>query len=203
MTFASWMFIWVSALLDAGADSVHMVAALAPVRPHHANLGGRVKRVPEQAVGVELQQPLALLHIALAPGEILGVPRVHQIDLKAPRVEDLVHGNPVDAGRLHGDGGHPAVLQPVRQTMQVRGETVKPADRVWVPIWPDGDVMRTVADVDPSGVGMHHLQARVLDPEPTGQFLSLLPIQSCRACGDHGGPPLVSQTKCGPVAMGV
>ena len=96
--------------LDAGADRVHMVAALPPVRPHDANLGGRVKRVPEQAVGVELQQPLALLHVALAPGEILGVPRVHQIDLEAPRVEDLVQRNPVDAGRLHRDRGHAALL---------------------------------------------------------------------------------------------
>ena len=119
MTFASWMFIWVSTFCMRWMQvltRVHMVAALAPVRPHDANLGGRVKRVAEQAVGVELQQPLALLHVALAPGEILGVPRVHQIDLKAPSVEDLVQRNPVDAGRLHRDGGHAALLQPVRQT---------------------------------------------------------------------------------------
>jgi hypothetical protein len=57
-----------------------------------------MERVPEQAVGVELQQPLALLDVALAPGEILGVPRVHQIDLEATCVEDLVQRNPVDAG---------------------------------------------------------------------------------------------------------
>ena len=96
--------------LDARADRVHMVAALASVGPDDANLGGRVKGVAEEAVGVELQQPLALLHVALAPGEILGVPRVHQIDLKAPRVEDLVQRNPIDAGRLHRDRGHPTVL---------------------------------------------------------------------------------------------
>ena len=87
--------------------------------------------------------------------------------------------------------------------MQVGGETLKPADRVWVSIRPDRDVMRAVADVDPGGVGMHHAQAGVLDPEPPGQFFSLLPIQSCGVCGDHVGPPLVSQTRCGPVAMGV
>jgi hypothetical protein len=40
--------------------------------------------------------------------------------------------------------------------MQVGGETLKPADRVWVSIWPDRYVMRAVADVDPGGVGMHH-----------------------------------------------
>ena len=155
-----------------------MIAALAPVRPHDANLGGRVKRVAQQAVGVELQQPLALLDVGLAPGEILGVPRVHQIDLKAPSVEDLVQGNPVDAGRLHRDRGHAALLQPVRQTMQVGRETLKPTDRVGIPIWPDRDVMRAVADVDPGGVGVHHLQPRVISPEPPGQFFPLLPVES-------------------------
>jgi hypothetical protein len=162
-----------------------------------------MKRVPEQAVGVELQQPLALLHVALAPGKILGVARVHQIDLKASRVEDLVQRDPIDAGRLHRDGGHAAVLEPVREPMQVRRETVKPADRVGISIRPDRDVMRAVADVDARGVRMHHLQARVRDPEPTGQLFSLFPIQSGDACGDHVGPPLVSQTRGGPVAVGV
>ena len=106
------------------------------------------------------------------------MPRVHQIDLKAPSVEDLVERHPIDAGRLHRDGGHAAVLQPVREPMQVGGETVKPADRVGIPIRPDRDVMRAVADVDARGVGMHHLQARVLGPEPPGQLFSLLPIQA-------------------------
>ena len=40
-------------------------------------------------------------------------------------------------------------------------------------------------------------------PAADGPILLLLPIQSCQTCGDHGGPPLMSQTKCGPVAMGV
>jgi len=87
--------------------------------------------------------------------------------------------------------------------MQISGETLKPADRVGISIRPDRDVMRAVAHVDSGGVGMHHVQAGILDPESTGQFFSLLPIQFSRAGGDHGGPPLMSQTKCGPVAMGV
>ena len=72
----------------------------------------------------------------------------------------------------------PQCCQPVRQAMQVGGETLKPADRVRVSIRPDGDVMRAVADVDPRGVGMHHVQAGVLDPQPARQLFSLLPIQS-------------------------
>ena len=106
--------------LDAGADRVDMVAALTPVGAHDANVGGRMKRVAEQAVGVELQQPLALLHVALAAGEILGVPRVDQIDLQAARLQDLVQRNPIDARGLHRHGGHPTLHQPVRQAMQDR-----------------------------------------------------------------------------------
>ncbi|MGH9163619.1 MAG: hypothetical protein ACRD2X_27000 [Vicinamibacteraceae bacterium] len=61
----------------------------APVRAYDADRGRRVKRVPEESVRVEFQQPLALLHVAFAPGEILGVPRVHQVDLEAPALQDV------------------------------------------------------------------------------------------------------------------
>ena len=96
--------------LEAGAKGAYVVAALTPVRSRDADLGRRVKRVPEEAVRVEFQQPLALLHVAFTPGEILGVPRVHQIDLKAPALQDLVQRNPVDARRLHRDGRDPTLL---------------------------------------------------------------------------------------------
>jgi hypothetical protein len=62
--------------------------------------------------------------------------------------------------------------------MQVGCETLKPADRVWIAIWANGDVMRAVAHVDSGGVGMHYLQAWVIGPEPPGQFVPLLPIAS-------------------------
>jgi hypothetical protein len=150
---------------------------------------------------VELQQPLALLDVALAPREILGVPRVHQINLKAPSVEDLVDRNPVDAGRLHRDRGHAALLQPVGQPMQVGGEALKATNRVGIPIRPDRDVVGAVADVDPGGVGMHHVQPRVIGPELPREVDPPLPSES--AFDGHAGAPLMSQTRCGPVAMGV
>jgi hypothetical protein len=62
--------------------------------------------------------------------------------------------------------------------MQVRRETVKSADRISVSIRTDGDVMDAIADVDPSGVWMHHLQARVIGPELPRQFFPLLPGHS-------------------------
>jgi len=62
--------------------------------------------------------------------------------------------------------------------MKIGRETLKPADRVWVSIGTDRDVVRTVAHVDPRGVGMHHLQPRVLGPKPPSQFFPLLPVES-------------------------
>jgi hypothetical protein len=131
------------------------------------------------------------------------VPRIHQIDLKSPSVEDLVQRDPVDTGRLHRDGGYTTLRQPIRQPMQIGGEALEPADRVRIPIWPDGDVMCAATDVDPGGVGLHHLQARVSGPEPPGQFFPLLPGDSSCACDCHAGAPLMSETRGGPVAMGV
>jgi hypothetical protein len=40
-----------------------VVAALAPVGAGDANLGGGMKGIAQEAVSVQLQQPLALLHV--------------------------------------------------------------------------------------------------------------------------------------------
>jgi hypothetical protein len=60
--------------------------------------------------------------------------------------------------------------------MQVGRETVKPADRVWIAIRTDRDVVRTVADVDPGGVGMYHVQSRIFGSKSPGQLFPLLPV---------------------------
>jgi hypothetical protein len=100
-----------------GADGTHVVPALPPVGPSPPDLGGRMKRIPEQPVGVQLQEPLAFLHVALAPGQVLGVPRVDQIDLEAARLEDFVHGDPLDPGGLQGDGRDTALQEPVGEPL--------------------------------------------------------------------------------------
>jgi hypothetical protein len=163
--------------LDAGADGVDMVAALAPVGAGHANLRGGMERVAEEPVGVQFQQPLALLHVALAPRQIFRVPGVDQIDLEAARRQDLVDRNPIDAGRLQGDGGNPALLKPLGEAVQVGRKAVKPAYGIGIPIGPNGDVMGAVADVDARGVGMDHVEPRIVGPQAASQLASLLPIQ--------------------------
>ena len=88
--------------------------------------------------------------------------------------------------------------------MQIGGEALEPADRVRIPIGPDRHVVRTVADVDPGGVGMHNLQAGVLRPAAGGPIPCAASDsvrsgvwQPCRSSS------CVSQTRCGPVAKGV
>ena len=139
--------------LDAGAEAAHVIAPLAPIGPCDADLGWRMERIAEQAVGVQLQQPLALLHVALAPGQILRVAGVDQIDLESAGVEDLVQRHPIDAGRLHRDRRHAALLEPVGQPMQVGRETLEPAHRIGVAIRSDGDVVGAVATSMPAALG--------------------------------------------------
>ena len=66
------------------------------------NLRWWLERVIQQTVRVQLQQPLTLLHIALATRKILGVPCIHEIDLKAMFFQNFVERDPIDSSRLHG-----------------------------------------------------------------------------------------------------
>ena len=159
------------------ADGADVVAALAPVGAGDANLGGGMKGIAQEAVSVQLQQPLTLLHVGLAPGQILRVPGVDEIHVQTARVEDLVEWDPVDAGGLHGDGRDPTLLEPIRQAMEIRGKAVKPSHRLGIALGSDGDVVRAVADVNPRGVRMHHLEAGIGRLQTTGEFFPLLPIE--------------------------
>ena len=82
--------------------------------------------------------------------------------------------------------------------MQIGGEALESADRVWIAIGTHRDVMHAVADVDAGGVGMHHVQPGIVDPQPARQILALLPIQSSDVCAVHSALRGM-RTRCGPV----
>jgi len=154
-----------------------VIGALPPIGPDDANVGRGIERIPEKPVGVQLQQPLALLHVTLAPGQVLRMSGVDQIDLEPAALQDVVERQPIHPGRLQGDGRHPAVLEPIGEPMQIGRKTVKPAHGIGIPIRSDGDVVGAVADVDPRGVGMEDVEARIVGPQAAGQLASLLTIQ--------------------------
>jgi hypothetical protein len=106
---------------------------------------------------VQLQQPLAFLHIAFAPRQIFGVARVDQVHLKTPFFQNVVQGNPVDPGRLHRYRRYATTVQPVRQPMQIGRETLEPAYWFRISIRTHRHIVGSVAYVNPRGLGVNHV----------------------------------------------
>ena len=104
--------------------------ALARHRAHHAHLAVRAPRRAQQPQAHELLQPLAVLHVALAPGHVLHLPRIDQPDLQAALLQHLVHRDPVHARRLQRHRVHAARDQPVGQRVQVVGHRAELAHRL-------------------------------------------------------------------------
>ncbi len=78
--------------------------------PHGTDRLRRAEGPPQETDGMQILEPLAVLDVGLPAGHVLDVARIHQTHRQAPRLEDLVEGDPVHAGGLHGHGGDPALL---------------------------------------------------------------------------------------------
>ena len=110
--------------------------------------------------------------------QILRVPGVDEVHVEPARVEDLVERDPVDAGRLHGDGRDATLLEPIRETIEISGKAVKPSHRLRIAIGSDGDVMGAVAHIDPRGVRMHHVETGISGLQAAPELFALLTVQS-------------------------
>ena len=80
-----------------------------------AHLGVRAKGAAQQAQTVELLNPLAIEHVALATGHMPEVPTIDQKNFEAARFEDLKDRNPVHAGGFHRHGIDATGDQPIGQ----------------------------------------------------------------------------------------
>jgi len=80
----------------------HVLSPSPPVGSQQTNRRRRLERVVQQSVAMQVQQPLALLHIALTPWQVLRVLRIDQLDLETPFFQNLVERNPIHASGLHG-----------------------------------------------------------------------------------------------------
>lgn len=91
------------------------------------------ERCVQESVTVQLLDPLTIEHIGfLFDGfQMAGI---DQTDLDAVRFQDIVHGNPIDAGGFHGNAGDAAATEPGRKLVQVTGERPKGAYRFRVTI---------------------------------------------------------------------
>ena len=114
---------------------------LADESPEGADLWGGDERAAEEAVGVELLDPLAIEDIGLLAGDILDVSGIDDEDLKTVLFEDFEGRDPVDAGGFHSNGGDLGFFEPVSEGMEIGGESGK---------LPDGSVETAFGDSGPN-----------------------------------------------------
>ena len=161
-------------VLGVGGRLLHQALAVPEEGPDGTDRLGRAEGGAEEADGVQVLEPLAVLDVGLPAGDVLDMARVDQADLEAARLQDLVQGDPVHAGGLHGHGGDAALREPVREGVQVRREGPEAPDGLRVAVERHAHVELGGPDVDARGV-------RVQDRHGDGT--------GGRAASGHGGPP--------------
>ena len=129
--------------------------AVTQIAAEHTDLISGAESCREQTIGVEALEPLAVEPIGFrAPRSALGLPGVDQEDLETACLQELEQGNPVDAGRFHGDGTHATVNEPVGEGVEVDGEGAETAHGLRVAPRGHGHPVLGFADVDAGGMGV-------------------------------------------------
>jgi hypothetical protein len=72
--------------------------------------------------------------------------------------ENLKHGHPINASRLHGHAPHALLNQPLRHLTQICGETSETPHWLGVAIRADGHPMLAAAYIDPGRIRVYDFQ---------------------------------------------
>jgi hypothetical protein len=88
------------------------------------------------------------------------VASIDQYHFEAALLEDLVEGNPVDPGRFHRHGLHPALRQPLCQALQIGGKGAELADRLGVAFGRHRYEMTLLSAIDAGGIGLDAFEQR-------------------------------------------
>src|SRR5882724_6669123 len=132
--------------------------AVAKIGPQSDDLFLWSETAAKESIAVKLTDPLRVIHVGLSTGNVLRITCVHEHDLKASSLEDLVNRDPVHARRLHRDRGDPNLLEPVRQSIEISCKTLERANRFVVCILGHSYDMERRADIQTSGVPMNDWQ---------------------------------------------
>src|SRR5437762_713666 len=126
-------------MLDMHAGHLNEVFAMPHERTNFTNGLFGAKRGPQQANGVEILKPLTIQDVGLAARNVVHVLGVDQMDFNVSRLQDLKQWNPVDTRGFHCDRVDAALLQPVRQGVEIFSERGKRSYRFSIPIGRHGD----------------------------------------------------------------
>src|SRR5712664_1097076 len=126
--------------------------SVAPVSVKKKHLVARAETSAQQAVLMELLQPLRIVHVGLSSGHVLHVARVHKKHLKPARLQDLKDRDPVHAGRLHRDRLDAHAAEPVRHPVEIAAEAPKRANGLLILIAAHRDDVKRRSDVQPCRV---------------------------------------------------
>ncbi len=140
--------------------------ALTQIGPQRHQRLRRPEGPAQQAIAVQLLQPLAVQHVALAAGNVAHVTGIDQHHLQPAPLQDLVQRNPLDPGRLHRHRLDAELHQPVRQTMQVTAEAGELPHRLGRQIRRHRHEVAPRPDVDARRKQIDLLQLRPLPPRP-------------------------------------
>ena len=140
--------------LDIGAGGLDEHIAVAHEGAEGEDRAGGAKAAAQQPDRVQLAEPLAVLDVALAAGDVLDVAGIDQEDFEAAGFEDVVDRDPVDAGGFHGDAGDATRDEPVGEAFEVRGEGPEGLNGRRVPIGRDRHIVLAGAAVDAGDIDL-------------------------------------------------
>src|SRR4030095_2355312 len=146
--------------LGVDGSALHQSLAVAQKGAQGRDRGGRAEAAAQQSGAIDLLEPLAVHDIGFAARDVLYVTRVNEDYVEAPRLEDLVEGDSVDAGGFHRHCGDAAGRAPVGEAVELGGNGLERAYGGRVTVGGDGDVMLLGPAVDASGIRVDPGQAR-------------------------------------------
>jgi len=132
--------------------------ALAGDRAQAADLFCGTEGGREQAVAVELLEPLAIEDVGLFAGDVFHVSGIDEADFNAGMLEDIIQRYPVDASGFHGNTGDATSQEPVGKLVQVTGESRESPDRFAVAVGRHGDIDFCGSHVNAGGVWVEGFQ---------------------------------------------
>ena len=177
--------------LDIGAGGLDEDVAVPYEGAEGEDRPGGAEAPAQEADAVEFAQPLTVLDVALAAGDVFDVAGVDEQDLQAPGFEDVVDRDPVDPGRFHGDAGDATGDEPVGEPLEVGGEGPEGSDGGGVPIGRDGHIVLGGATVDAGDIDLdafeHGRGATRRVGGPAAIVLHGMLLHTARGIRDQGG----------------